>query len=121
MRFRVLFAGVSLAACSCGSQLAHDLRSAESSCDKDWPTKSQLVACLDSKDHQVWAKEEPATLDLYDTFAWQRDALARDFDQKKIDEHQYLERLHELKDQTRAQMAARRSEKSGADQVPAQP
>jgi hypothetical protein len=121
MRFRVLFIGVALAACSGGSQLSRDLHSAESSCDRDWPTKTQLVACLDSKDHQVWAKEEPATLDLYDTFARQRDALARDFDQKKIDEDQYLKRLRKLKDETRAQMMARRVGRSGTDQLPAQP
>jgi hypothetical protein len=121
MRFRVLVAGVALAACSGGSQLARDLHSAESSCDKDWPTKSQFVACLDSKDRQVWAKEEPATLDLYDRFARRRDALARDFDRKEIDEHQYLERLHKLKHETRAQMAARRGQNSEPDQAPAQP
>jgi hypothetical protein len=122
MRFRVLFALVALAACGGGgSQLAQDLRSAEASCDKDWPTKSQLVACLDTKDHQVWAKEEPATLDLYDSFARKRDALARDFDEKKIDKNQYFERLRKLKDETRAQMAARRGEISGSDQAPAQP
>jgi flagellar motility protein MotE (MotC chaperone) len=93
----------------------------ESSCDKDWPTKSQLVACLDSKDRQVWATEEPATLDLYDSFARQRDALARDLDRKEIDEDQYLERLRKLKNETRAQMAARRGQKSEPDQAPAQP
>jgi flagellar motility protein MotE (MotC chaperone) len=120
MRFPVVFVGVALAACS-GSQLARDLHSAESSCDKDWPTKSQLVACLDSKDRQVWATEEPATLDLYDSFARQRDALARDLDRKEIDEDQYLERLRKLKNETRAQMAARRGQKSEPDQAPAQP
>jgi hypothetical protein len=39
--------------------------------------KSSLVQCLTEHERPVWAKEEPATLDLYDNFAAQRAELAR--------------------------------------------
>jgi hypothetical protein len=107
MRFLVLVAVFALAACY-STQLGRDLHSAESSCDHDWPSKAALVECLDRQDHAVWAKDEPGTLDLYEGFAQKRDALAQAYDQGRIDESQYLDKLDALKSETRAQMQQRR-------------
>lgn len=112
MRFLVLLPLLALTACY-SSQLARDLRSAESSCDRKWPSKTELVQCLDRQDRAVWSKEEPATLDLYENFAQKRQALAMAYDRGQISESQYHDRLDTLKKDTRAQMQQRRGAEGG--------
>lgn len=113
MRWRVLFVLLLLVDCGGGNQLAQDLRSAESACEQGWPSKSALVACLNDEDRRVWASEQPSTLDLYDSFARRRQALASTYDQGLMSEDQYLQRLRQLKDETRSEMEARRTGNSG--------
>jgi hypothetical protein len=112
MRFLVLLPLLALMACY-SSQLARDLRSAESSCDHQWPSKTALVECLDRQDRAVWSKEEPATLDLYQDFAQKREALAMAYDRGQISESQYHDRLDTLKKDSRAQMQQRRGPEPG--------
>jgi hypothetical protein len=105
---------LSLAACA-QSQLASDLHSAEAPCrDQHFKDKTGLDDCLSAHERPVWAKEDPATLDLYEGFAKARAQLARQYDSGAITEGQYSDQLDQLEsatakaiDQRRKQVAAK--------------
>src|SRR5579885_711190 len=106
-RFLIMAVGFTTAACS--SQLSYDLGKAEDACHETrWPGKEPLVRCLDARERPVWAKDEPATLDLYNRFARERADLASQFDQGKLDEAQYRDRLAAVEHDLRAEITARR-------------
>ncbi|HUC68503.1 MAG TPA: hypothetical protein VMA53_24000 [Stellaceae bacterium] len=105
---------LSLAACA-HSQFVSDLHSAEAPCrDQHFKDKAGLDDCLSAHERPVWAREDPATLDLYDGFARARAALARQYDSGAITERQYSDQLEQLEsatakaiDQRRKQVAAK--------------
>lgn len=102
-----------LAACS--TQLESDLSHADGVCrDRDWPTKTALVSCLAAQERPVWAKDEPATLDVYDSYAARRRALAEALDQKKLTSDQYDDKLDELNRRAGAALKQRRRQEAGA-------
>jgi hypothetical protein len=99
-----------LAACA-KSQLVSDLQSAEAPCrDEHFTDKAGLDDCLGVHERPVWAKDDPATLDLYDGFARARAALARQYDSGAITERQYSDRLDQLEADTAKALDQRRKE-----------
>jgi hypothetical protein len=99
-----------LAACA-RSQLSSDLHDAQAPCrDQSFKEKSALVACLDAHERPVWAKDDPGTLDIYDHFAQQRAALARQYDSGAITHQQYSSQLDQLESDARNQLAQRRKQ-----------
>jgi hypothetical protein len=108
--FRTLLtAGVVVLLAGCArSQLASDLHSADNDCRAQHFTgKSALVACLQQHERPVWAKESPATLDIYDHFAGQRAKLAQQYDAGTLTEPQYRAQLDALEAESRSDVAAR--------------
>jgi hypothetical protein len=99
-----------LAACA-KSQLVSDLHSAEAPCrDQHFKEKVALDDCLGARERPVWAREDPATLDLYDGFARARAALARQYDSGAITERQYSDKLDQLETETAKAIDQRRKE-----------
>ncbi len=99
-----------VAACA-RSQLVSDLHSAEAPCrDQHFKDKAALDDCLGARERPVWAKDDPATLDLYDGFARARAALARQYDSGAITERQYSDKLDQLETETAKAIDQRRQE-----------
>jgi hypothetical protein len=99
-----------LAACV-RSQLVSDLHSAEAPCrDQHFKGKATLDDCLGARERPVWAREDPATLDLYDGFARARTELARQYDSGAITERQYSDKLDQLETETAKAIDQRRKE-----------
>jgi hypothetical protein len=99
-----------VAACA-RSQLVSDLHSAEAPCrDQHFKDKAALDDCLGARERPVWAREDPATLDLYDGFARARAALARQYDGGTITERQYNDKLDQLESETAKTIDQRRQE-----------
>jgi hypothetical protein len=100
-----------LAACAARSQLVSDLHSADAPCrDQHFKDKAGLDDCLSARERPVWAREDPATLDLYDGFAKARAALARQYDSGAITEGQYSDQLDQLESATAKAIDRRRQE-----------
>jgi hypothetical protein len=101
---------VLLAACA-RTPLGSDLHAAGADCrTQQFSDKAALVACLNQHERPVWAKDDPATLDIYDHFAEQRTALARRYDSGAITEPQYRAELDQLEADSRAALAERRKQ-----------
>jgi hypothetical protein len=99
-----------LAGCS-QSKLGADLHEAGNDCrSQNFTEKTALVTCLNAHERPVWAKDDPKTLDIYDHFAEQRVALARQFDSGALTQKQYREQLDQLETQSRAAIAERRQQ-----------
>lgn len=97
------------------TQLGADLHSADTSCeDRHFKDKTALVACLAKTERPVWARDEPATIDLYDDFAKQRTELARQYDSGAITQQQYRDRLDQLTASTRTKLTERRRQTATA-------
>lgn len=112
---RSIVLAAALLATGCSSQLSSDLRAAGAPCeDRQWPNKAALAACLDSRERPVWARDEPSTLELYDAFARQRDALARQYDQGSLTDEQYRAKLDRTATEFKARIANRRKAAAGA-------
>ena len=100
-----------LAGCAARSQFVSDLHSAEAPCrDQHFKDKAALDDCLGARERPVWAREDPATLDLYDGFAKARAALARQYDSGAITEGQYSDKLDQLESDTAKAIDQRRKE-----------
>lgn len=104
-----LAAAIALLLASCArTQLASDLQAAQAPCrDQGFKDKSALVTCLSEHERPVWARDDPATLDIYDRFAQDRAALARQYDDKAITQQQYRAQLDRLEAESREQLAER--------------
>jgi len=101
-------AALLLAGCSV-SKLSADLRAADAACqDQDWHDKTSLVDCLAARERPVWAKDEPATLALYDAFAAERADLAHRFDQGSLTQAQYGAELARTEAEYRRRIADER-------------
>ena len=99
-----------LAACA-RTQLGADLHAAGADCrTQQFNDKSALVACLNAHERPVWAKDDPATLDIYDQFARHRATLAQQYDSHAITEQQYRAQLDQLEADSRAELAQRRKQ-----------
>jgi hypothetical protein len=107
MRHVLLLATILLAA-GC-SVLRSDLSGAEAPChNRKFSTKTEFVQCLAAQERPVWAKDEPATLDLYDAYDGQRAALAQKRDRDELTEDQYRSDLETLGTEMRQRIAERR-------------
>lgn len=107
-----LMTALMLAGCA-RTQLAADLRAAQAPCrDREFKDKSALAACLGEHERPVWAKDDPATLDIYDGFARERAALARHYDDGAITRQQYDAQLDRLESDARTQLAQRHKQAS---------
>lgn len=117
-----VLATVLLAAGCTSSKLVSDLHSADAPCrDQDFKQKSPLDACLSAHEQPVWAKDEPATLDIYEGYDRARAELARQRDSGTLTEDQYSDKLDQLNSQTAKELGDRRRElaANGAPQPPA--
>jgi hypothetical protein len=93
------------------TQLGSDLHSAGAPCrDQQFKDKIALDECLTARERSVWAKDEPATLDIHDRFASRRLDLARQYDSGAITRKQYSEKLEQLDMDTRKELRQRREE-----------
>lgn len=109
-RLMVAAAMLLLAGCA-RTQLGSDLHKVDAACeDQNFKNKSGLVSCLTEQERPVWAKDEPGTLDLYDSFAQQRARLAQQYDSGAITQQQYSDRLDQIETDTRKQLVERRKQ-----------
>jgi hypothetical protein len=106
---------LALGGCAERSQLGSDLHAAGDACrQQNFKDKTSLDECLTAHERPLWAKEEPATLDVYDRFAQQRLDLARQYDSGAITRTQYSDKLDQLKSDIRHELRRRHEETAAA-------
>jgi hypothetical protein len=109
MRLGLILAAA-LGVASCDSPLAYDLGKAEQPCHAErYAQKSALVECLAERERPVWQRDEPQTLDLFDQYAAQRGAIAKERDAGTLTDDQYEKRLSDLAREFRARVTDRRA------------